>query len=617
MVNTAYFLALILVFIRLTSFFLVAKSLFPKGTPPILKGAIGMILSFSIISGINYQVVLEINNNYMLVYSVISEIMSGVILGFIANMIFDFIRMAGGYMDIQIGLSMMNMLDPSSETTSTPFSNLSYFISMVIFFIIDGHHLLIKCLIQSFKVVNIGQNIVFQDTFSVVLDAFREYFVIGVKIAIPLVLIIIITDLCMALVSRTVPAINVMILGMPVKMVVGLLTFIALLPIMIKIVSYAFNLIPDIIEEMLKVLPAAPMVLIFAKEEKTEEATPKKKSEARKKGQVARSKDVGLAITMVTCTLVILLLSSMIVGNLKDTMIYFLQSGMLQDINEMSIKSIVITILLKAGLCILPVVIPIMIAGIVASLMQTGFLLTGEPLKPKFSKLNPISGFKNMFSKKSFVDLLKNLAVVTVIGFIGFLYVRDNYDKILQISNTYLPSLGGQVQDLVVGIFFQVSLVLVIIAAADYFVQFRFHQKDLRMTKQEIKEEYKQEYKQMEGDPQIKSKIKQKQREMATRRMMASVADATVVITNPTHLSIALKYEEGNNEAPKVVAKGADLVALKIKEVAKENDVPIMENKPLARMIYEQVDIDREVPQEMYQAVAEILAMVYKLKNKK
>lgn len=613
MVNTAYFLALILVFIRLTSFFLVAKSLFPKGTPPILKGAIGMILSFSIISGINYQVVLEINNNYMLVYSVISEIMSGVILGFIANMIFDFIRMAGGYMDIQIGLSMMNMLDPSSETTSTPFSNLSYFISMVIFFIIDGHHLLIKCLIQSFKVVNIGQNIVFQDTFSVVLDAFREYFVIGVKIAIPLVLIIIITDLCMALVSRTVPAINVMILGMPVKMVVGLLTFIALLPIMIKIVSYAFNLIPDIIEEMLKVLPAAPMVLIFAKEEKTEEATPKKKSEARKKGQVARSKDVGLAITMVTCTLVILLLSSMIVGNLKDTMIYFLQSGMLQDINEMSIKSIVITILLKAGLCILPVVIPIMIAGIVASLMQTGFLLTGEPLKPKFSKLNPISGFKNMFSKKSFVDLLKNLAVVTVIGFIGFLYVRDNYDKILQISNTYLPSLGGQVQDLVVGIFFQVSLVLVIIAAADYFVQFRFHQKDLRMTKQEIKEEYKQ----MEGDPQIKSKIKQKQREMATRRMMASVADATVVITNPTHLSIALKYEEGNNEAPKVVAKGADLVALKIKEVAKENDVPIMENKPLARMIYEQVDIDREVPHEMYQAVAEILAMVYKLKNKK
>ena len=613
MVNTAYFLALILVFIRLTSFFLVAKSLFPKGTPPILKGAIGMILSFSIISGINYQVVLEINNNYMLVYSVISEIMSGVILGFIANMIFDFIRMAGGYMDIQIGLSMMNMLDPSSETTSTPFSNLSYFISMVIFFIIDGHHLLIKCLIQSFKVVNIGQNIVFQDTFSVVLDAFREYFVIGVKIAIPLVLIIIITDLCMALVSRTVPAINVMILGMPVKMVVGLLTFIALLPIMIKIISYGFNLIPDIIEEMLKVLPAAPIVLIFANEEKTEEATPKKKSEARKKGQVARSKDVGLAITMVTCTLVILLLSSMIVGNLKDTMIYFLQSGMLQDINEMSIKSIVITILLKAGLCILPVVIPIMIAGIVASLMQTGFLLTGEPLKPKFSKLNPISGFKNMFSKKSFVDLLKNLAVVTVIGFIGFLYVRENYDKILQISNTYLPSLGGQVQDLVVGIFFQVSLVLVIIAAADYFVQFRFHQKDLRMTKQEIKEEYKQ----MEGDPQIKSKIKQKQREMATRRMMASVADATVVITNPTHFSIALKYEEGNNEAPKVVAKGADLVALKIKEVAKENDVPIMENKPLARMIYEQVDIDREVPQEMYQAVAEILAMVYKLKNKK
>lgn len=613
MINTAYFLALILVFMRLTAFFLVSKSLFPNGTPAILKGVLGMILSFAIITNVNYEVVLEINNNYMLVYSIVSEIMSGIILGFIVNMVFEVIRMAGSYMDMQIGLSMMSILDPTTQTTDTPFANLSYFISMVIFFIIDGHHMLIKCIIQSFNIVDIGENIVFQDTFSVFLDAFREYFVIGVKIAIPMVLIIIITDLCMALVSRTVPAINVMILGMPVKMVVGLLTFVALLPIMIKIISYAFNTIPDIIQEMLKVLPAAPIVLIFAKEEKTEEATPKKKSEARKKGQVARSKDVGLAISMVVCTLIILLLSSMIVTNLKDFMVYYLQSGMLQDVTEMNIKQITISVILKAGLCILPVAVPIMIAGIVASIMQTGFLVTGEPLKPKLSKLNPISGFKNMFSKKSFADLLKNLAVVSIIGIIGFVYIRDNYDKILQTSNTYLPSLGGEIQDLVVGIFFQVCLVLVVIAAVDYFVQFKFHQKDLRMTKQEVKEEYKQ----MEGDPQIKGKIKQKQREMATRRMMSSVADATVVITNPTHLSIALKYEEGNNEAPKVVAKGADIVALKIKEVAKENNVPIMENKPLARTLYEQVDVDREIPQEMYQAVAEILAMVYKLKNKK
>jgi len=165
---------------------------------------------------------------------------------------------------------------------------------------------------------------------------------------------------------------------------------------------------------------------------------------------------------------------------------------------------------------------------------------------------------------------------------------------------------------LILGIFMQITIVLVIIGAIDYFIQFRLYNKDLKMSKQEVKEEYKQ----MEGDPQVKNKIKQKQREMASGRMMSSVADATVIITNPTHLAVAIKYEDGVNESPKVVAKGAELIALKIKEVAKENDIPIMENKPLARLIYEQVEIDDEIPQDMFQAVAEILAVVYKLKKK-
>ena len=154
---------------------------------------------------------------------------------------------------------------------------------------------------------------------------------------------------------------------------------------------------------------------------------------------------------------------------------------------------------------------------------------------------------------------------------------------------------------------------MVALAAIDYLVQILMHRKEMRMTKEEVKEEYKQ----MEGDPQIKSKIKQKQREMSRRRMIDSVGDATVVITNPTHLAVAIKYEEGNMEAPQVVAKGADLLAMKIKEKARESDVPIIENKPLARMIYEQVEIDKYIPQDMYQAVAEILAMVYKLDKKK
>ncbi|MGL5479266.1 MAG: flagellar biosynthesis protein FlhB, partial [Clostridium sp.] len=280
--------------------------------------------------------------------------------------------------------------------------------------------------------------------------------------------------------------------------------------------------------------------------------------------------------------------------------------------NDDTLKIISLKVIVKMGLLILPIAIPIMIAGVCANLMQTGFILTGEPLKVQLSKLNPINGFKNMFSKRSAVDLVKNITVVAIVGILGYTYVKSNYSKILQISNLYLPTVGKEIQTLILGIFLEITIVLIILAAIDYFIQFRFHQKDLRMSKQEIKEEFKQ----MEGDPQIKGKIKQKQREMATRRMMQSVADATVVITNPTHIAIALKYDESKGEAPVVVAKGGDHIAIKIKELAKENNVPIMENKPLARLMFDQVEIDQQIPGDMYQAVAEILAMVYKMKNK-
>ena len=218
-----------------------------------------------------------------------------------------------------------------------------------------------------------------------------------------------------------------------------------------------------------------------------------------------------------------------------------------------------------------------------------------------------------MFSVKSLLDLAKNSIVVTLIGILAYTFVKGNYNELLQAGNLRFIELGSQVKDLMFSLFFRITLFMVILSIVDFVIQKRIFKRDMRMTKQEVKDEYKQ----MEGDPKIKSKIKQKQREIASRRMMESIPDATVVVTNPTHLSIAIKYVDGEMNAPKVVAKGADLVALKIKEIAKENDVPIMENKPLARMLYEKVEIDEEIPHDMYQAVAEILAMVFKLKNKK
>lgn len=614
MVDTAYFLGIFLIFLRLSTFFIISNVFYPKGTPNVFKIALAMLISYFITSTIDISIVLNINSNYSLLMSLVNEIMTGAILGFVVNTLFNVVKMAGGFMDMQLGLSMMNMVDPNTNTQTTLLGTISYYIAAVIFFTVNGHHMLIKCLQTSFDVVGIGQSIVFDDTFYLVLQSFIKFFIIGVRIALPIILIAIITDLTMSLVARTVPTINVMILGMPVRIVVGFISFTVILPIFLKLFNSGLNMIPDILDTILKSLPATSLVLIFADDgDKTEEATPKRKSDARKKGQVPKSKDVGLAFTMIACTMTIMLFSGSVVGNLKDYMTEVLQSGILDEVSNLNINYIVKNIIGKALTSVLPITIPIMIAGISASFMQTGFLITKEGLKPSLQKLNPINGFKNMFSKRSVADLLKNIVVVSILSYIGYKYVVSNYDSILQISNAYLPSLGEDIKKIITGIFTQITLVLIVIAAIDYFVQFKFNQKDMKMSKQEVKEEYKQ----MEGDPQIKSKIKQKQREIATRRMMAQVPDATVVITNPTHLAIALKYEEGVTQAPKVVAKGADLVALKIKEIAKENDVPIMENKPLARMLFKEVEIDQQIPQDMYEAVAEILAMVYKLKSKK
>ena len=613
MINTAYFLAIFFIFVRLTSFFIISRFLFPKGTPQILKGVLALILSYCVVSGIDYNSVLSIENNFMLIVYLIGEVLCGLILGFVVNIIFEFVKMAGSLIDLQVGLSMMNVVDPIGNDNVTIISNLTYYLAAIMFFITDGHHTLIKCLIRSFSIVPIGKGINFSNSFDSILSSFIKYFEIGVRIAIPLILVILISDMAMALVSRSVPQINVMILGIPIKIIVGLLTFIALLPIIIKTLTYAFNGIDNILSEILKSFLAAPVIFIFAKDDKTEEATGKKLSEARKKGQVAKSKDVSLAVSLVTCTMLIIIATGIIGSTLKDVMQYYLQSGILQEINELSLKTIFVNIVVKAALCILPVIIPIALAGIIGNFIQVGFLFTTESLKPSFGKLNPINGFKNMFSKKSLVDLAKNTIVVTLISILAFSFVKENYSEILQTGNMRISELGVEVRNLILGLFFRICLFMVVLAIADFVIQKRIFKKDMRMTKQEVKDEYKQ----MEGDPKIKSKIKQKQREIASRRMMEAVPNATVVVTNPTHLSIAIKYEDGEMNAPKVVAKGADIVALKIKEIAKENDVPIMENKTLARMLYEKVEIDEEIPHDMYQAVAEILAMVFNLKNKK
>ncbi|WP_294155094.1 fused FliR family export protein/FlhB family type III secretion system protein [uncultured Clostridium sp.] len=612
MVDIAYFLGIFLIFLRISSYFAATKIFFPSGTPAMFKTAFSMIIAFGIISGVDYTTTLTIESNYMIVVYIVSEILTGIILGYITNLVFQTAKFAGSWIDIHAGFSMVTVLDPATQTSTTLMGNIFYFVSLMFFFIIDGQELVVKSIYESISIVPLGQTIVYQETVMGVAETIVKFFVLGVKIAIPIVLIIVMTDVCLGLITRTVPTIPIMIFGMPIKNILGFVTFLIIMPTMLKLIGTAIYEFPDIFKKIFDLIPVAPLAFIFASDDKTEEATPKKKSDSRKKGQIARSKDVGVALTMVVCTIAVSACWNMLIKGFKDVMIYFLQLPMVDNMNEFTLSKLIITVIIRVAYGLLPIALPIMVGGIIASLMQTGFLITGEPLKPSFGKLNPLSGIKNMVSKRSVIDLCKNLIVISIVTIIAYKYISSNYTNIISMSNIYLPTLGVEVKNLIIGIFKQICIVLVVIAAIDYFVQFKMHNNDLKMSKQEVKDEYKQQ----EGDPQIKGKIKQKQREMSRQRMMQSVSDATVVITNPTHLAIALKYEEGGEmEAPKVVAKGADYLALKIKTIAREHDVPIVENKPLARMMYDKVEIDDDIPPELYQGIAEILAVVMKIKK--
>ncbi|HBA04521.1 MAG TPA: flagellar biosynthesis protein FlhB, partial [Clostridium sp.] len=400
-------------------------------------------------------------------------------------------------------------------------------------------------------------------------------------------------------------------LGMPIKIFVGLATFVISIPLIMKIIASNFGAIKHIFSEIFTMMP---FILISASNDsgdKTEKPTPKKLQDAKKKGQVAKSKELSSALTLLAATLVIAILSSFVLKVLSSSMTKYLGSYLNFQLSQESLVGLLIKIFIDIFKIFIPVAVPIMVIGVIGSIIQTGFIYTGDPLKPKFSKLNPISGFKRMFSIRSLVDLVKNLGIVSIVGYIGYKFVIDNYYSLLNFGNLKTGTILTELASLIINVFVKVGIALLIIGCIDFLYQKFQHNKDLKMTKQEIKEEYKQQ----EGDPIVKGKRKQKQREMAMRRMMQSVPDATVVITNPTHIAVALKYEENSGKAPIVVAKGSEYVALKIKEKAIENNVPIIENKPLARLMFKEVDLDKEIPFDMYKAVAEILVLVYKMKK--
>lgn len=358
----------------------------------------------------------------------------------------------------------------------------------------------------------------------------------------------------------------------------------------------------------------------FAKDgpggEKTEPATSKKLSDARSEGQVCKSRELDQALALVglflTLKVAVSFMGSTFMEVFSDIYNKIPDTEAATELSTVAVMSY----MQHAALLSLKLAGPFFAVGFliafVSNLVQVKWKVSTKPLQPKLDKFNPVNGFKRMFSKDSLFELLKSIVKITMIAIIAYTSIRSHLQEIFLMYHISLNQAIALVGSIVIDVGLKIAIVYCVVGAVDYLYQKHKFNEDMKMTKQEVKDEMKNS----EGDPQIKSKQRQRMQEASRRRMMQDVPQADVVITNPTHYAVALKYDAGTGTAPILVAKGADLIAQRIKEIARENKVEIVENKPLARMIYTNVEIGREIPPELYQAVAEILAAVYRAHNR-
>lgn len=346
--------------------------------------------------------------------------------------------------------------------------------------------------------------------------------------------------------------------------------------------------------------------------EKTEKATPKRKREAREKGQIFKSVEVITAFSLI----VMFGALSIFGGDMATGIQRMMRSFFSADIPDVVDATAATQVLTNAVLMFLQIVAPILIAalmcGVVFNLVQVGFAFSTKAMAPKMEKISMIAGFKRIFSKRTLIELAKSLIKIVLLGWVAYSEYQTRMKTFPSLMGQDLKYAIAAAMDILISVAFKLGLAFAIFAPFDYMYQRWKHNKDLMMTKQEIREEYKL----TEGNPQTKSRISQKQRQMSRMRMIQAVKEADVVITNPTHYAVALSYKEGKNKAPVVIAKGKDFLAQKIKERARELSIEIVENRPVAQALYFFCEVGDEVPEDLYKAVAEILAYVYRLKKK-
>lgn len=345
---------------------------------------------------------------------------------------------------------------------------------------------------------------------------------------------------------------------------------------------------------------------------KTEPPTPKRRNKAREEGQVARSMELNNAVIFLAIIINFILFSKYIYSHLFDIFKWGFSDGLLFKINQGSLYNLMAFIMKNFLFIILPWMGIVMILGVIVNIYQVGWKITWKPVKPKLSKINPFKGFGRFFSVQSLLNLLKSIIKMVIVGVVLYYALKGEAENIIPLMDQSVGQILIYISKLTYKIFLKVLMILIPLAILDYLYQRYEFEENLKMTKEEVKDERKL----AEGDPEVKAKIRSKQLEVIRRRMLQEVPKADVIITNPTHLAIALQYDKLSMDAPKVIAKGAGIIAERIKKIAEENNVPIIENKPLARALFKVVELGDYIPENFYKAVAEVLAYVYKLKNK-
>jgi flagellar biosynthetic protein FlhB len=343
--------------------------------------------------------------------------------------------------------------------------------------------------------------------------------------------------------------------------------------------------------------------------EKTLPASQQKKQRTREEGSIARSQDLCSAATLLAALILLKYMGPNMMNQLRDVCEHFFMYSCQMQPNENNMREIATEALFSLAPIVLPFMCGMMLVGVVINILQVGLLFTGKPLVPKFSKLNPFAGFSNLFSMRSLVELIKALCKIGVATYVTWVTVQNSALEYVTLMDLTPAGLVSAVGGLIFLLWWRLSLVLLVLGVLDYAYQYWQFERNLMMTVQEAKEELK-EY---EGDPRIKQRIRQIQRRIAMQRMMAEVPKADVVVTNPTHYAVALRYNAGEMLAPVVIAKGARILAGRIREIALENKVPIVQKPELARSLYKTVEIGQPVPEQLFRAVAEVLAYVYQI----